>query len=388
MTMTTESTPTERLPSPTRLSLVSLALGARSLFLLLVACPTIAVAVYSLAFASNQYLSSAQYVVRGMQADPPSTGGLGQLLGVGNGLSGVQKEAQAIREFLRSADAIAALKSRGIDLQEEFTRSDVDIVSRLRPVNPTRERLLDYYQAHVQITYDPDDGITGISARAFGPEMAQRIAKALISLGEQRVNEFNRRAIAAGSELAESDLQAAESELNTMQRRLTGFRDLTGDIDPSKNSDAALKTITEQESMLARERTLYADMSNYLSASSPQMIAMRSRLRALQQEEAVSKAQTTGQPKALARRLSEYEELKLRQQFAVKRYDAARAAVEAAKLQAAKQRLFLVPVVEANLPQRADQPRPFRTTLLSFFVLLAAYAIGWLLIAGVKEHQA
>jgi capsular polysaccharide transport system permease protein len=365
-----------------------LRIGVKQFFVLLVVAPTAIVAFYTLAIASDQYLSSAQYVVRGMQADPPSTGGLGQLLGVGNGLSGVQKEAQSIREYLRSPDAIADLQARGIDVKAEFTRADVDLVSRLRPSNPTAERLLDYYQTHVNITYNLDDGISDVSARAFSPETAQRITKALITLGEQRVNEFNRRAIAAGSDIAEADLTTAELELNEMQRQLTGFRDLTGDLDPLKNSDAAVKTLSEQDVLLARERALYSDMDNYLSETSPQMIAMRNRLKAMQHQETASMAKTTGQPKALARRLAEYEELKLRQQFAVKRYDAARAAVEAAKLQAGKQRIFLIPVVEANLPQRADQPRPLRTILLSFFVCLAAFGIGWLLLAGVREHQA
>jgi capsular polysaccharide transport system permease protein len=358
------------------------------LFALIVIAPTLCVLLYLLTIASPQYRSEAQFIVRGMQPEPAAIGGIGQLLGLGSGLSGSQKEAQSIREYLLSADAVAALKAQKIDIAALYTRGDADYFSRLRPSRPQTERIMDYYRDKVTVSYNSDDNIIRVSATAFSPLDAKRVASALISLGESRVNELNDRAIDAGTTLANGELLDAENELSVIQSELTGFRDITGDIDPSRNSEGVQKLIAEQESVLVRERALLNDMSRYLDRSSPQMIAVRSRVTELERALNKTQAKLTGNPAALAKRLARYEELKLRQSFAAKRYDAARIGVEAAQAQAAKQRLFLVQLIKPSTPQRPVAPRPWRTALTVFLALAAAYGILWLLIAGVREHQA
>lgn len=362
--------------------------GPWPLFAALVVAPTLIVLLYLLVFASPQYRSEAQFIVRGMQPEPAATGGLGQLLGVGAGLGGSQKEAQSVREYLLSADAIAALKARKIDVAALYARSDADFFARLRPANPQAERLLDYYRGKVVVSYSPDDNITRVTATAFSPADAQRIAAALIEMGEEQVNRLNDRANEAGTEVANEELAKAENELAEVQAELTGFRDITADIDPTRSSEGAQKQIAEQESALAQERALLNDMARYLDRNSPQMIAMRSRVAELERALGSTKARLTGTPKALAKRLARYEELKLRQSFAAKRYDAARVGVETAQAQAAKQRLFLVQLVKPGRPERPVAPRPWRTSLTLFMALAAAFGILWLLIAGIREHQA
>jgi capsular polysaccharide transport system permease protein len=358
------------------------------MFALTVVMPTLAVVGYLLFFAAPQYRSEAQFVVRGMQPEPASPSGLGQLLGVVPGLSGSQKEAQSIREYLLSRDAIAALKVQRIDIAAIYSRGSADYISRLRPARPTAEKLLDYYRDRVGILYSAEDNITRISVTAFSPADARRINAALIALGEQRVNLLNERAIDAGSTLALTDLSAAESELQKVQADLTRYRDLTGDIDPVRNSESAQKQAGEQEAVLARERALRNDMARYLDASSPQMIAMRSRVAELERSLAATTAKLTGNPKALAQRLSRFEELKLKREFAAKRYDTARIALENARVQAAKQRLFLVSLVKPGLPERPVAPRPWRSGLTAFMALAMAFGIIWLLLSGIREHRA
>jgi capsular polysaccharide transport system permease protein len=358
------------------------------LFTLLVIVPSLCMLFYLLAFASPQYRSEALFVIRGMQREPAATGGLGQLLGIGAGLSGTQKEAQSIREYLLSADAIAALKAQKIDFAATYGKSGADYFSRLRPKRPQAERLLEYYRDKVIVSYSPDDNIARIAVTAFSPSDAQRIATALIAMGEEQVNRLNDRAIEAGTSVANEEMIEAETELANIQAELTGFRDLTGDIDPARNSEGAQKQIAEQEAALSRERALLADMARYLDRSAPQMVAMRSRVAEMERALGATESKLTGTPKALAKRLARYEELKLRQGFAAKRYDAALIGVESAQTQAAKQRLFLVQLVKPGKPERPVAPRPWRTSLAVFLALAAAFGISWLLIAGVREHQA
>ena len=358
----------------------------RHAFALVVGLPTLLAALYLFALASPQYASEAQFVVRGVEPQGPRIGGMGQLFGLGAGLAPGQQEAQSVREYLRSHDAVAALKGQGIDLAALYAAPRIDWLSRL-PERPRAETLLDYYRSHVDIAYDPDDNITRLTVRAFAPQDARRIAAALLQLGEARVNAFNARLFDASLRTAAAEAQAAEGELATIERRLSTFRQGNADIDPAASGAAGQKALADAELELSKQQALLADMRRALSPASPQVRAVAGRVAALQAAVAASRGRIAGAPGAVAARLGNYEELRLRQDFAAKRYEAARARLEEARARAAKERLFVVPVVEPNLPEKPALPRPWRTTLLIFIGLAIAYGIGWMLLAGLREHQ-
>jgi capsular polysaccharide transport system permease protein len=358
----------------------------RYAFVLLVLVPTVLVLAYQLLVASPQYVSRTQYMIRGIEAERPSATGLGALL-VGTE-KGSAREAAAIRDYLNSPDAIAALGKKGIDVAALFARGDADWFSRLRFEKPRAETLLDYYRGKVSIEYDPEAGITRIAVRAFAPKDAQRLAATLVALGEAQVNTFNQRALASAMALAEADLLKAEGELARIQGELTGFRDLTGEIDPALGSVGENQQLRTLETELARERAELTSMGRFLTPGSPQMQIQQSRVAALEGEAARIEGRITGSPKALSGRLAAYEALKLRQDFAAKSLQEARTGVLRAREQAGKQRLFFVQVVQPNLPEKPAYPRPWRNALALLTALAVAYAIGWLVLAGVREHQA
>jgi capsular polysaccharide transport system permease protein len=358
----------------------------RRAFAVLVLVPTLLVLGYQLLVASPQYVSRTEYLIRGIEAERPSATGLGALLAGAD--KGSAREAGAIRDYLNSPDAIAALKAKGIDVAALYSRSDADWFSRLRFEKPRAETLLDYYRGKVSIEYDQEAGLTRIAVRAFAPSDAQRLAATLVALGEARVNTFNQRALASAMALAETDLNQAEDELARIQGELTGFRDLTGEIDPAQGSVGENQQLRLLEAQLARERAELTSMSRFLTPGSPQMQIQQSRVAALESEAARIERRITGSPKALSGRLAAYEALKLRQDFAAKSLQEARTGLLRAREQAGKQRLFFVEVVRPNLPEKPAYPRPWRNALALLTALAVAYAIGWLVLAGVREHQA
>lgn len=356
-------------------------------FILLVIVPTLVAAVYLFAVASAQYRSEAQFVVRGLETQSAPASGVGQLLGISASLSPGQQEAQSIREYLRSHDAVRALRGRGVDLVAIYRRPGTDPLSRLWSSAPRAETLLDFYRDHVDVIYDPDDNITRLSVRAFDPADAQRIARALLALGEKRVNDYNSRLFDASLRVASGESQRAQEELESIQRLLGGFRERERDIDPAATGAGGNRQIEEHQARLDRASALLADMRSKLSPSSPQVRAMQTQVAAAASALNAARARQTGQPEAVAGRLGEYEELRLQQDFAAKRYEAARTRLEQARTRAANEQLFIVAVVEPNLPEKPALPKPFRTTLLILIGLSVAYGIGWMLIAGVREHQ-
>lgn len=356
-------------------------------FILLVVVPTLVAAFYLFVIASAQYRSEAQFVVRGLETQSAPASGVGQLLGISASLSPGQQEAQSIREYLRSHDAIRALRGQGIDLVAIYRRPGTDPLSRLWSPAPRAETLLDFYRDHVDVIYDPDDNITRLSVRAFDPTDAQRIARALLALGEKRVNDYNSRLFDASLRVASGESQRAQEELESIQRLLGGFRERERDIDPAATGAGGNRQIEEHQARLDRASAMLADMRSKLSPSSPQVRAMQTQVAAAAAALNAARARQTGQPEAVAGRLGEYEELRLQQDFAAKRYEAARTRLEQARTRAANEQLFIVAVVEPNLPEKPALPKPFRTTLLILIGLSVAYGIGWMLIAGVREHQ-
>lgn len=361
--------------------------GRRGAFLLIVVAPTLLVFGYLLLFASPQYESRSEYLIRGMKPEAPAIGGLAQVLG-GSQASVAGREAEAIKDYLLSHDVIAGLRSRGVDVVQIYRRQGLDPISRLRFANPRAETLLEYYRDHVDVDYDRETGATRIAVRAFAPADARQIAKALIELGEQQVNTFNSRAASTGIGVAQRDVGDAERELLAIQGRLTGFRDVTGDIDPSRSSEGERQQLQQLQAELGRQRAILVSMSTFLAASSPQVQVQRSRVGALERSIAQAQGKLTGNSEASSRRLATYEELKLRQDFARKRYEAARAALETARAEVDRQRLFFVSVVTPNMPEKPVRPMPFRTGLTLLAALAVAYAIGWLILAGIREHEA
>lgn len=362
-------------------------LGRRAAFALLVLLPTVVTLLYTLLWASPQYVSNAEYMIRGVEQKSGDGGLLASLMAPGAAGPG-QGESQAVRAFMVSSDAIAGLKARGVDVAALYTRSDADWFSRLTPARPRAERLLDFYRTHVKVEYDQASNLTRVSVRAFAPEDARKLATALIALGEERVNSFNQRAVAAAQRDAQAGLAAAEAELSAIQGKLTAFRDLTRDIDPASSGEGALAQLEKAEALLIAQRAELAGMRASLSAGSPLVIAAQARVATLERTAGALRARLTGGANAVNRRLAEYEELKFKQELAAKRYDDARARLVRADEQASRERLFLVPVVSPNLPERPAWPKPFGTTLAVFLGLATAFAILWLLLAGVREHMA
>lgn len=357
-------------------------------YLALVVAPAVLTLLWLLLFASPQYQSRAEYVIRGIEAERPAPGGLAELIGGTQAAGNAAHEAAVVKDYLLSPDAIAALKARGIDVVRLYNRPDADLLSRLRFARPRAETLLDYYRGKVDVDYDKDKGVTTLAVRAFSPGDAKMVAQALIDLGEGQVNAFNQRAVDAGIVLAQKDMDAAEAELLGIQGALTNFRDVSGGLDPARQGEGEGAQIQTLQGQLARERASLASMSRFLSPGAPQVEVQASRVAALEAQIGALKGTMTGAPKALSRQINAFEQLKLRQDFATKRYETARASLESAKIQADKQRLFFVAVVRPGLPEKPVMPRPWRTAFALFVGLSVAFAIGWLILAGIREHQA
>jgi len=168
---------------------------------------------------------------------------------------------------------------------------------------------------------------------------------------------------------------------------LTRFRQQRGDLDPEGSGKAQINLAATMQGALSQARAQLNSMRGIIAPSSPQYVATAARVRALEAQVAAQSGGMTAGGGAIAARLGGYQELQVRQEFAIKRYDAAAAMLEKARADSTRQQLYIVRVVDPNLPVESEFPERGKVLLTVFFSLLVAYGIGWLLAAGVREHS-
>jgi capsular polysaccharide transport system permease protein len=355
-------------------------------WLMIVVLPTLLVASYLWLIAADQYESEAHFLVRSTESSAQPSG-LGQALSLIGGVGSAPSDATSVSDYLSSHDAVDRLRADQ-NLVDRFRRPEADWLSKLRPDNPSPERLLRYYRDQVDVKLEGETGITAIKVRAFRPDDSYDIVNALLRLGEERVNTLNQRAYASALRMAQKQLHEAEADVGASQDALTAFRQQRRNIDPVATGQSQIGLVTTIRTNLAQARAARASLSGSVSPSSPQARALDARIRALEAQVNAEASRLTGGSSAIAANVGDYQSLQLKQQFAARRYDAAASALQRAREQAQKQQLFVVRVVEPNMPVKALYPKRAKIAVTVFISLALAYALGWLIVAGVREHAA
>lgn len=359
---------------------------AHRMILLIVVLPTMLAALYYFAIAADQYQSEAHFIVRTAETQKPSSGGLSQILASAGGENS-SPEAMSVADYMTSHDVVAALRTQ-IGLVQMYRRPEVDAISRLNSPEPTPEKLLRYYLDHTKVEINSSTGITVVQARAFRPADAYAIATRLLALGDLRINSLNKRAYDDAISSSERQLADAEKALDTAQVDISRFRAQQRDIDPQGTGQAQTTLISQLTQDLVQAQAQLASMGQAISQSSPQYVALRGRVQALQAQVAAQSNRLAGSGTTIASQLASYNELQLRQEFASKRYEAVAAALDRAREQVMRKQLYLVRIVNPNMPVKSQYPQRFRIVGTIFMGLFIAYAIGWLIMAGVREHEA
>jgi len=360
---------------------------ARRWFLGVVLLPSLLVALYLFAYASDQYESEAHFLVHSSSTPQIASTGTSAALSLLTGAGSGQNEAMSVADYLTSHDAVARLRAQD-HLVERFRRPGVDLFNRLYPADPTPERLLRYYQKQVRVKFNTETGITTVTVRSFTPQDSYEIARRLIQIGEERVNQMNARSYDDAIANSRRTLAEAESALAASDLQMTAFRRNRNDIDPQASGQAQLALVSGLQAELSKARAQLGAMGGMISASSPQYQALAAHVSALQAQVNAQSGRLTGGSGAIANDISGYQALTLRREFLAKRYEAAAASLEKAREQAIQQQLYLVRVVNANMPVKSTYPERWRILATCLVALLLIYSIGWLIVAGVREHAA
>jgi capsular polysaccharide transport system permease protein len=344
--------------------------------------PTALVAAYFYLVASPQYVSEARFVVRS-RADAPQLSLGAVISAAAGGGGGSITEANSVRDFLLSHDAVMRAQER-VDLIGIWSRPDADFYARLHDTEA--EKVASFYRSMVSASFDSTTSVTTLRVRSFRPEDSKAIAVTLLSLSESLVNSLSERAREDALRIARAELVVAEQRVADSRAALTRFREQQQDLDSAGTATAAASTISAMESALTAANAELRERLAFMRTDNPALQVTRNRIAALERQIEVERARRTQGEGTLAQQLGNFERLMLEREFADRQLASATASLEAARVEAQRQQVYIARVVEPNLAVHPLYPRKLIGVGSVFLGLSVAFGIGWLLVAGMREH--
>jgi len=366
-------------------AMAQIAQFARRPFTLIVLLPTLIATIYFAFLAAPQYVSEAQFVVRGEGTAPP--GALSTLLGATGGGGSASEDTFAVQDYMMSRDAMEFL-IHDFNLEKVYASQNADMFARFpgpfRGV--TREHFFKYYQNHVEAELDSTTGISTLTVRSFSAADSQTLARALMNAAEQLVNRMNERQrenLISSSRKEQADTQQA---LRNVNMKIAAYRTKEALIDPLKQSTPLLNHANDLTIMLTSSLVQIGQLTQS-APQSPLLPVLRERVKILRQHIDELNGRVAGPGSTLVPKITEYDDLITQRTLLEKQLEGAAMALEAAKTRADRQRLYIDEVVQPNLPDYAAYPKALASIFVVFMTLGMFYAIGRLVVAGAQEHR-
>ncbi|MFD2264881.1 hypothetical protein ACFSM5_18385 [Lacibacterium aquatile] len=345
---------------------------------LLVFLPTILCAFYYTLVASDIYVSETRFAVRTLG------GGGGESSPAKVSIQAVISDTIGVVDYLSSLDAMKAVDAKH-DLRKIYQDPSADFWVRLRK-NASQEQMLEYYRRRLEVSVDNISGIITLKVQAFHPETAKQIADTLVSLSEGLVNKFSQRVTADYRALAGAEIALAEKQLTEARLALTRYREEQRTLDTTESSKAVMDIVGRMRADLAKVEADMRANAAFLRPDNPRMFALRTQAAALRDQIDRESTRVGGEQDKLAQIVGEFERLEISRSFAEKRYGFALEAAESARAEAMRQHSYLVSIVRAQVAEEALYPRRLLIIVTVLVASLMIYAIGSLVVVGIRDH--
>jgi capsular polysaccharide transport system permease protein len=358
-------------------------LGLVARLAVFVGLPTLLVGWYFYAVATPMYATKSEFVIQ--QAESAGAAGLGGLF-AGTSMA-TQQDSMTVQSYLTSRAALARLDA-SLGFREHFSDPDIDPIQRL-PADASNEKAFALYRDHVQIGYDPSEGIIRMEVIAADPAVSQQFSEALIGYAEEQVDQLTQRLREdqmAGAlqsyEEAEQRREAALAEWLRIQQEVQ-------QIDPIGETSAR----TQQISTLESERQqLQLELQTRLNVSRPneaQVNSLRMQIENIENLISDLRTEMTQETISGASLASRNTELRLAEEnytFQTLLVQQALQQMEIARVEANRQVRYLSLGVEPIAPDEATYPRAFENTLVAFLIFSGIYLMLSLTAAILREQ--
>ncbi len=334
--------------------------------------------------AADQFASQLAFTIQ--SEDGPTLSSLGSLF-AGSGATGGADDAEVLYGFIQSQNLVQTLQDQ-IDLRTMFNKAAPEDWWFSLGDDPSIEALADYWKWMVRVAFNA--GIVEVEARAFTPEDAQTIARAVLAESTKLINRLSEERREDAVRDARLSLEEATSNLRETRLRLAELRAVDQRVDPTLDLQAMMRRIGELEASLTDERLRLDQLNQFARPGDSRVQAAERRIRALEDAVAQERARLSGEDEgagALSASISKFEELTVDRELAERAYAAALASYEAAKTSARRQHRYLSAHVAPTLAQTPQYPERYTLGALVTLFLFMGWVVLVMVAYNIKDRR-
>lgn len=342
---------------------------------------------YWLGYASDRYISEANVVIE--KTDLASSQGfdLGGLLLGGTGSGGNHGDQLLLRDRLLSTDMLRQLDAR-LHLREHYSDPRHDLLSRLWFKDASIEKFHKYYLERVSVEYDDYAGVLVIKAQAYDPQTARALTKALVTSGEQFMNDL-------AHELAREQVDFLDQQIRDVGRlnqearqALLRYQNQHNLVSPQSTTENLASIVNGMESQLSTLKANRTALLGYLMPASPSVVELDLQIAALERQIASEKAKLTApHGKTLNATVEEYQRLEMNAAFTQDLYQTALAAFEKGRFEAARTLKKMSVLQAPTLPEYPLEPKRFYNSFVSVLLIGLGTGILHLIVAVIRDNK-
>jgi capsular polysaccharide transport system permease protein len=306
-----------------------------------------------------------------------------------SGFAKAQDDVYAVRDFILSRNALRALDEES-RLRKAFSGKAVDFFSRFPFFlywDESFEALYLYYQRKVEVDVDSDSSILTLTTRAFSAEDSFRMNQRLLHLAEDLVNELNERGRQDLIRFAQREVDEAENRVKAAAVALARYRNEKGVIDPEHQSTIPLEQISKLQGDLIETRSQILQIEK-VAQDNPQLPLLRLRARNLESAiQAINESVAGAGARSLAGKAADFQRLSLDLDVSGKLLAGALDTLQQARNAALRRQLYVEPIAQPVLPDKAMEPHRVRNIAATLALGLVLWGVVSLLVAAILEHR-
>jgi capsular polysaccharide transport system permease protein len=354
-------------------------------FLWLAALMSMAALVYWTFIASDRFVSEAHVIVQRTDMAVGPALDIASLMG-GQGGHG-RPDQMLLRDYLLSIDMLKMLESR-LRLSAHYSDPQRDLFSRMWLISPSIEWLHRHFQNRTSVEFDEYAGVLMIKTEAYDPAIARAIAQAMVTAGEQFMDEMARKLAREQVSFLEKQVQQNADRAIAARQAVLAYQNRKGMVAPEAAAENLIAIIGQLEAKRAELQTERNALQAYLVPTHPSVVQISQQLAAIERQIAGEQAKLAAPAgMTLNRTVEELQRLQLEAEFQKEVYKSTLAALEKGRIEATRTLKKLSVLQAPNLPEYPLQPRRIYNVVV--FTLLAYLVAGvlMLLIAAIRDHQ-
>lgn len=341
--------------------------GRRLRFLAIIGIPLALFAFYSLVITRPLYEATSVFIVKPAHSE---TAAPGAALGLGGPSSSLSEEYQ-IREFLTSRTAMRSMEKKFGFLAHSAETSD--FLTRPGGLFVSSDPLA-FFRRRVDVTVNMQEGLATLHVKAGTREDAVRFTDGLLDLARERLASITRQLNEDQIVSLEAEVKQARLAVNEAGAALGRVQQARGEVDPVLATNGIYQIIADLELKQTGLEAQRDGLKLNGLGRSPLLPRLNAQINTLKRQVEEQRGRLTGSgANTVQRSILVLERARTQKQLAETTLAAALTTLEQARLEALKQRQYLVLVAPPSSP---DAPNVWMGAIKFSWLILLVALIG------------